>query len=92
MPYHYPIYNLVSDTDLARDPNFGARDGFTQDIRVGTSAKNSHTLGTIEVRRVSGPEKTVDFHLLINGKEIAHGILTGKAFELRPVTDLRGEA
>ena len=79
--YHYPIYNLVSNTDLARDPNFGAREGFDQDIRVGTSAKNSHTLAKIEVKRHVREDGKVWFALFVDGTYLKGGLLTGKDYE-----------
>ena len=85
MAYHYPIYNLVSNNGLARDrSNFGAREGFEQDIRVGTSAKNSHTLANITVERYPLDNGRVRFTMFIDGERFRSGILENKAFNLSP--------
>jgi hypothetical protein len=78
-----PIYNKVYIPGRAFDRSFGAdADGFSQDIRVGTSASNSHTLADIEVRRFSNDDGTKEFVLYLDGIPIKKGTLDGKEFEL----------
>ena len=77
-----PIYNIVNVSGKTKR-RFGAVNGFTQDIRVGTSSSNSHTLAQISVERhVNSEDGSVDFCLFVDGVRIRHGILTGKQFEL----------
>ena len=79
---HYPIYNLVTRQEGGITPNFGARQGFRQDIRVGTSAKNSHTLAEISVSREELPGGEVCFRLFVDGQLTKLGVLTGKEFDV----------
>ena len=80
MSYHYPIYNLISGQECTKNANFGSRESFEQDIRVGTSAKNSHTIGTVSVSREINEDKTVTFRLWLDGTLIKRGTLAGQSF------------
>ena len=75
-----PIYNIISIPGRVSDRSFGAVEGFTQDIRVGTSATNSHTLANIQVTREVLPGGEVVFRLRVDGKVIKVGTLDGKEF------------
>lgn len=85
MSYHYPIYSLVTRQEGGATPNFGARKGFRQDVRVGTSAKNSHSLAEITVSREELPGGEVCFRLFIDGQLAKLGVLNGKEFDLGTV-------
>lgn len=76
-----PIYNIVTNPGRKSDASFGSSSGFTQDIRVGTSSSNSHTLGTITVDFVEREEGR-EFRLWLDGEIVKTGILDGKEFAL----------
>ena len=75
-----PIYNIIHNESRASDCSFGSYDGFTQDVRVGTSASNSHTLGIVSVRRERQPDGRVLFSLFVDGTCIKRGMLDKKGF------------
>ena len=77
-----PIYNIIDNPGRKSNCSFGARDSFKQDIRVGTSSENSHTLASIEVRRVLAENNTVGFNLYVDGVCVKKGLLDGKQFEI----------
>jgi len=75
-----PIYNIISNPKRKSDCSFGS-DGFRQEIRVGTSSSNSHTLAniTVEMHDENGERLFVMF---LDGKVVKKGILNGKDFEM----------
>ncbi len=73
-----PIYNIIANYGRKGNASFGSNEGFTQDIRVGTSKTNSHTLGTISVERYVNDDGSVKFTLFIDGIPCKTGYLTGK--------------
>ncbi len=75
-----PVYCIINAEGRKTSPSFGST-GFTQDIRVGTSASNSHTLAKIEVRRHENDDGTVTFVLFLDGKAIKTGLLEGKEYD-----------
>jgi hypothetical protein len=75
-----PIYNIINNPSRLSSCSFGAVDGFEQDIRVGTSSTNSHTLGTIAVKRHKRKDGTVWFALFLDGTYIKGGLLAGKQY------------
>ena len=76
-----PIYNIVNNPSRKSDCSFSARDNFSQDIRVGTSARNSHTLAEISVQRYRNDDGTVTFRLFLDGYPFREGTLNGREFE-----------
>ncbi len=78
-----PIYNLISNPGRTSDCSFGSSEGFTQDIRVGTSRTNSHSLANISVNRFQQDDGTVLFQLFLDGTMVKSGILDGKTFDLK---------
>ena len=82
MSYHYPIYSLITRQEGGPKQNFGAREGFRQDIRVGTSAKNSHTLADITVSCEELPGGERCFRLFIDGEIAKLGILKGRELNI----------
>ncbi len=75
-----PIYNIVHNPGRVSDCSFGVKDYFSQDIRVGTSAKNSHSLADISVTRFVTDSGAVQFNLFIDGELFKRGHLIGKDF------------
>ena len=76
-----PIYNIISNPKRKSDCSFGS-DGFTQQIRVGTSSSNSHELARITVERHFNDTGDAVFSMYLDGKLVKKGVLTGKDFEL----------
>lgn len=83
MSHSHPIWNDI-DTKPARKSSagFGARDGFTQYVYVGTGPKNSHALAKIEVHRAELHTGQVIFALVVDGVMIKRGTLDGKNFSI----------
>lgn len=75
------IYNIISNPARRSDCSFGASDGFSQDIRVGTSSSNSHTLADISVQHHIDDNGNKVFCLFVDGTLIKRGTLTGQDFE-----------
>ena len=76
-----PIYNIISNPKRKSDCSFGS-DGFRQEIRVGTSASNSHTLGTISVERNFDDAGNAVFSMWLDGQLVRKGSLDGKGFQM----------
>jgi len=77
-----PIYNIISNPGRKSDCSFGSSGGFTQDIRVGTSSSNSHTLANISVQQFVNGEGISEFSLFIDGKLVKQGLLINKKLEM----------
>ena len=77
-----PIYNVIDNPKRRSDCSFGAGDRFTQTVRVGTSASNSHVLGTITVERHEITDGTVVFTMWLDGQVVRRGTLDGKDFTM----------
>jgi len=77
-----PIYNIIHNPSRVSDCSFGVKDHFRQDIRVGTSSRNSHTLADISVERHITDSGAVHFNLFLDGNLIKKGILNGQDFEV----------
>ncbi len=75
-----PIYNIISNNSRKSDCSFGSSDRFSQDIRVGTSSRNSHTLGEISVERHLNDDNTVTFSLWLDNNLVKRGVLNGREF------------
>ena len=85
-----PIYNKVSIAGR-NNRDFGAdADGFEQDIRVGTSSSNSHTLATISVKRIDTDSGAKQFILFLDGKAIKRGHLVGHDFNFDNTVGMDG--
>lgn len=83
------IYNRISRPSRHKtSADFGAGDGFEQTVLVGTSAKNSHTLGVIEVQRIAQADGRVEFALYLDNTMLRRGILDGKEFTREDITEL----
>ena len=52
------------------------------DIKVGTSASNSHLLANVETDFVDLDDGTREFRLWVDGNIVKRGILDGKKFAL----------
>ena len=76
-----PIYSIISNPGRKSDCSFGSN-GFSQEIRVGTSASNSHYLGSISVQRRLLDDGRVEFSMYAGGMLVKQGILDGKEFEM----------
>jgi hypothetical protein len=62
------IYNKVYNTSGKSDRSFGTSDGFDQEVYVGTSKKNSHLLGHVEVEKFEDDENgEIHFILSVDG-------------------------
>ena len=75
-----PIYNIVNVYGRSSNRSFGADTGFEMDVRVGTSAKNSHTLADIRVEKENLDNGLVRFTLFVDNTVVKSGILDGKEF------------
>ena len=78
----YPIWNDIKADSYKSAKSFGSRNGYTQQVKVGTSRSNSHLLASIKVTRDVQPDGTVFFRLLVDERCIAAGTLDDKAFKL----------
>lgn len=81
-----PIYNIVDNPGRKSDASFGSSTGYSMDIRVGTSAINSHTLGEVAVRYFDLNDGRREFVLYLDGFPIKKGILDGKEFDLKTIS------
>ena len=75
-----PIYSIIKNPSRKADCSFGSSDTFTQDIRVGTSASNSHTLGVITVEREVDNGGMAVFSMYHDGELLKQGVLAGKQY------------
>lgn len=75
-----PIYNIISNPSRKSDCLFGSVDGYRQDIRVGTSSVNSHTLAKISVEKHVRENGDATFNLFLDGVLVKKGTLKGKEF------------
>lgn len=80
-----PIYNIVINPGRKSDCSFGVSNRFAQEIRVGTSANNSHKLATISVEKFEMDDGTVKFNMWLDGMLIRFGTLDGQEFDLQKV-------
>ncbi len=80
-----PIYNIIDNPRRKSDCSFGAGNRFTQQIQVGTSAGNSHTLASISVERHERSDGKTQFTLWIDNTLVKSGLLEGREF--RFITD-----
>ncbi len=76
-----PIYTYVSVSGRT-NRDFGAYDGFSQRVNVGTSATNSHAFVDIDVQRKANDDGTVTFSLFVDGVMLKCGTLDGKEFKM----------
>ena len=76
-----PIYNIISNPKRKSDCSFGS-DGFRQEIRVGTSSSNSHTLGNISVERHFDDDGLAVFSMYLDGKLVKQGVLDKQDFTM----------
>ena len=76
------IYNIISNPARRSDCSFGASGGFNQQIQVGTSSSNSHTLASISVQQHLDDDGNTVFCLFVDGTLLKRGVLTGKEFEM----------
>lgn len=82
---HYPIW-IQASSDAVKDKNIGARSLCTFDVAVGTSAKNSHHLCSVRLRRRA--EVGVDtFTLDVDGEVLCRAVFDGH--DLHPVQGFR---
>lgn len=64
------IYSKVKDYSRA-DKGFGSDNGFTQAINVGSSQKNSHKLGEVEVSKYEVDDAgEVVFIMSVDGRDL----------------------
>ena len=77
-----PIYNIVNNHGRKSNSSFGSSKGYSMDVRVGTSASNSHLLANVETDFADLEDGTREFRLWVNGEIVKRGILDGKEFEL----------
>lgn len=77
-----PIYNIVNNHGRKSDSSFGSSEGYSMDIRVGTSASNSHTLANVGTDFVDLEDGTREFRLWVDGEIVKRGILDGKEFAI----------
>lgn len=75
MAHSYPIWIEVYGDPYKSSKSYGTRDGVTNNIYVGSSARNSDFFGTVQMRRsyryFTGTEKYYWlFSLFIDGKRV----------------------
>lgn len=70
----YPIWNTIDGQGKKASADFGSYNGFTQTIRVGAGARNSHVLACLAVRTWFDPQERRHFVLTVDGKDVAHGV------------------
>jgi DNA polymerase II large subunit len=81
MASSYPIWFEITSCIYEEKKSFGARNHSTQNIKVGSSNKNSHHFATIETTRTTEGDEVV-FTLLVDGiivKESRFNNQNGKA-------------
>ena len=71
------IYHKVDIPTRKSDRSYGADDYSVDEIRVGSSASNSHTLGTVTVRKEMSMGE-VRFYLSVDGTCIKKSVFDDK--------------
>ena len=77
----YPIWNVISGTDRAQQPNFGANGSFTQTIYVGSGPQNSHELAHLRVEEHTDRVGRRIFTFSIDGEIVKRGVFEPKTGE-----------
>ena len=73
----YPIWNKIQACIYKAPKSYGVKSDGTNEILVGTSAKNSHSFINTRVTHRKNEDGTRTYHYYIDGKLYAKGVLIG---------------
>ena len=88
----YPIWNNVTACIYKGAKSYGVRENGTVEVRVGTSASNSHLFLTHTVTHRQHANGDREYRFYINGKLITSATLAKGAAELDKSSVLLGSA
>ena len=86
MAQSYPIWIDVSGDNYKNSKSFGSRDHVSLDIKVGSSARNSHALAGIRVNMYEDEAGNRTFQLNLDGETVRSAVMTAdkKFFDRDP--------
>jgi len=80
----YPIWIDVSGDNYKQSRSFGSRDHVSLDIKVGSSARNSHELARVSIHMREDDAGNRTFALALDGLVMRSGVMTAdKKFYMR---------
>ena len=77
----YPIWNKITACIYKAPKSYGVKNDGTNEILVGTSARNSHSFINTRITHRKNEDGTRTYHYYIDGKLYAKGILIGDKFK-----------
>ena len=76
MAQSYPIWINVSGDNYKKDKSFGSRDHVALDIKVGSSATNSHELARVSIHMREDDAGNRTFALAVDGLVMRSAVMT----------------
>ena len=76
MSKSYPIWINVSGDNYKTDKSFGSRDSVSMDIKVGSSATNSHELARVSIHMREDAAGNRTFALALDGLVVRSAVMT----------------
>ena len=76
MSKSYPIWINASGDNYKTDKSFGSRDSVSMDIKVGSSATNSHELARVSIHMREDDAGNRTFALAVDGLVLRSGVMT----------------
>ena len=76
MSKSYPIWINVSGDNYKTSKSFGTRDGVSMDIKVGSSATNSHELARVSIHMREDDAGNRTFALAVDGLVLRSAVMT----------------
>ena len=77
----YPIWNKIQACIYKAPKSYGVKSDGTNEILVGTSAKNSHSFINTRVTHRKNEDGTRTYHYYIDCKLYSKGVLIGDEFK-----------
>ena len=77
----YPIWNKITACIYKAPKSYGVKNDGTNEILVGTSARNSHSFINTRVTHRKNEDGSRTYHYYIDGKLYAKGTLIGNEFK-----------
>ena len=81
----YPIWNKITACIYKAPKSYGVKKEGTNEILVGTSAKNSHSFINTRITHRKTEAGTRTYHLYLDDKLIKTAILKGKEIGIKKV-------
>ena len=81
----YPIWNKITACIYKSGKSYGVKKEGTNEIFVGTSAKNSHSFINTRTTHSKNEDGTRTYHLYLDDKLIKTAILKGKEINIKKV-------